>query len=55
MALKNKFIGEDNKSIGDFKLFKDNLIDNIDMDKQLYFRSDNLERTLSSGQALLSG
>ena len=54
-ALKDKFIGSDDSSKGDFKLFAtDDYVQAVGSD-HVYFRSDNLERTFLSAQTLLSG
>ena len=53
--LKDKFIGSDDVSRGDFKLFAtDDYVQAVNPDR-VYFRSDNMQRTLLSAQTLLSG
>ena len=53
--LKNKYVGFDDASRGDFKLFAtDDYVQAVDPNR-VYFRSDNMERTLLSAQTLLSG
>jgi len=51
---KSKYIGKTDASKGDYKLFESSVWDDVDIQK-IYFRSDDEERTLLSGQALVSG
>jgi hypothetical protein len=51
--LRDKYIGEDIPDSGDFKLFKNAIWDDSKAN-HTYFRSDDMERTLLSGQNLLN-
>lgn len=51
---KKKYIGRTDATTGDFKLFDTPFWTELNTEK-IYFRSDDVERTLLSGQSLLSG
>jgi hypothetical protein len=53
--LRNKYIGADNATEGDFKVYKSPVFDSLGTsESSMYLRSTDVPRTLMSGQVLLS-